>query len=321
MNFEGFMKKFGMKGTVREVIRHGTAATLLALLCATWSIPAHADFPIDVQQKEVEGDYYNAMLSFERMPKRIATTEAIISAAQSAWALSLPEKAIEQYEKALHDQGLPEVERARIEFARGAIEFQEGNPQVAIVFAERAINRLHDPSPLRGKLWLLWAESLIKLNSVGAAEEKYRLAQKEVGKEDRAEADFLAAQCQLRLGHTADAIDNFARIPVNHGRAPEAIRALAALSMGSGDFSQASFWLETGRSKFPDRFLDSWVDYALLTIAAREKNIARVQEIRAAAAMKYPPSDPWLTLLEAKAESALWEQRQVGGGSHVGKSE
>lgn len=305
---------------VRAAVLHVGAFLLVFLFTLTWSIPARADFPIDVQQKEAEGDYYSAMLAYERMPKRISTTEAIISAAQSAWALSLPDQAIEQYEKALHDKSLPPVERARIEFARGAIEFQEGNPQVAIVFAERAIDRLTDPSPLRGKLWLLWAESLMKLNSVGAAEEKYQLAQKEVGPEHRPEADFLAAQCQLRLGHIQSAIENFARIPLDHGRTPEAIRALAALSLQGGDYSQVSFWLETGRNRFPERFLDSWVDYALLIVAAKEKDIAKVQEIRTAAAGKYPPSDPWLTLLEAKAEAAQWDQRHSEGGRNVSNS-
>lgn len=281
---------------------------ILTLLCST---PVRADYPIDVQRFVAEGDYYSAMLSFERMPKRIATTDSVLAAAQSAWALSLPSVAVEHFERALQDRDLPDVERARIEFSRGAIELQENNPQVAIVFAERALRRISEASPLRGKVWLLWAESLMKLGSPGAAEDRYQKALQEVAEEDRPEAAFLLGQCQLSLGNAAGARENFARIPLTHPRTPEAIRALALLSLKTGDYTQTSFWLETGRSRFPDKFLDSWVDYALLSAAAREENIARVQEIRAAAAGKYPPSDPWLTLLEARAEAVLWEQRQT----------
>ncbi len=300
----------------RDVI----ALICILVLTALTSFPAQADYPIDVQRAAADGDYYNAMLSYERMPKRLATTPAILSAAQSAWALSLPHLAIENYEKALRDPQLSDIERARIELTRGIIELQEGNPQVAVLFAERAHERLKESSPLRSKIWLLWAEALMRLGSTGAAEEKYKNAQIEAAPEDRGEINFLLGQCQLNLGHQSDAIANFAKVPLNSQRTPDAMRALALLSLETNDFTQASFWLETGRVKFPERFLDSWVDYALVTIAARANDTAKVEELRKAAVAKYPPSDPWLTLLEAKAEVLLWHVRHPTGGSDVSKS-
>jgi tetratricopeptide (TPR) repeat protein len=298
---------------------------IVALLCviiltAITSLPVSADYPIDVQRAAAEGDYYTAMLSYERMPKRLATTPAILSAAQSAWALSLPKIAIENYEKALRDPQLSDLERARIELTRGVIELQEGNPQVAILFAERASEKLKESSSLRSKIWLLWAEGLMRLGSVGAAEEKYKSAQAEAAPEDRGEIHFLLAQCQLNMGHQSDAIINFAKVPLNSQRTPDAMRSLALLSLETNDFAQASFWLETGRVKFPERFLDSWVDYALVTIAVRANDIPKVEELRKAAVAKYPPSDPWLTLLEAKVEGLLWNIRHPRGGLDVSKS-
>jgi tetratricopeptide (TPR) repeat protein len=302
-----------MAMSYEKIIREGSAVLLLLILLLCTSVPTRADYPIDVQKLEAEGDYYKAMLAFERMPKRVATTQALLSAAESAWALSLPQHAIERYEKALHDQSLSNEERARIELTRGVIELQEGNPQTAIVFSERALSRLTSPSGLRGKVWLLFAESLMKLNAAGQAEEKYKRAQAEVDVSEKAEVDFLLARCQLILGRTHEAIENYARIPLNHERTAEAIRSLSLLSLNAGDYSQALFWLETGKSKFPEKFLDSWVEYAILLVATKDKNLNKVREIRDAAVAKFPPSDPWLTLLEAKAEAFLWENRQIQG--------
>lgn len=319
---ESFYRRVRKSGS--RLYRQAGWQDIVALLCVViltvlTSFPVSADYPIDVQRAAADGDYYTAMLSYERMPKRLATTPAILSAAQSAWALSLPKIAIENYEKALRDPQLSDIERARIELTRGVIELQEGNPQVAILFAERASEKLKESSSLRSKVWLLWAEALMRLESVGAAEEKYKNAQIEAAPEDRGEINFLLAQCQLNLGHQSDAIMNFAKVPLNSQRTPEAMRSLALLSLETNDFTQASFWLETGRVKFPERFLDSWVDYALVTIAIRANDIQKVDELRKAAVAKYPPSDPWLTLLEAKVEGLLWNTRHPRGGPDVSK--
>jgi hypothetical protein len=249
------------------------------------------------------------MLAFERLPKRIATTPAILAGAQSAWALSLPRIAIERFERALRDPSLTEIERARIELSRGVIELQEANPQSAVLYAERALKKLPQVSSLRSKVWLLWAESLMRMGSTGAAEEKYKSALAEAATEDQAEIHFLSGRCAAQLGHFSDAAHHLSKIPLNHHRAAEAIRELAEISLSSGDDEQTAFWLETGRSRFPDKFLDSWVDYARVSLAIKNKERAQIEEILRESQNKYAPSDPWRTLLEASVESFYWNER------------
>jgi hypothetical protein len=86
------------------------------------------------------------------------------------------------------------------------------------------------------------------------------------------------------------------------------------IALDTGKMKSASFWLKKGRAEYPDSFLDSWVDYALLRIAMSENDQVAVREVRAAATKKYPPSDPWLNLLQAAAEGFEWARLKPGLG-------
>jgi tetratricopeptide (TPR) repeat protein len=279
----------------------------LAGSCLFVAAGAAAQHPIDVQRKVMKGSYLDALALYDKMPRRQVTTEATVAAGKAAWALSLPERAIEEFERALQDKNLGAVERARLALSRGIIEYQEGRYQVAILYAEKAIGNLAKESPLQAKAWLLWGESLARLNSFGAAEHKYQKALAASLPAERPDVHFLLGVCQMRLGRPNDARDNFERVPLQHARTSMAIRNLAAISLDEKRFRQAEFWLKKGRAEYPDNFLDSWVDYALLRAAAEAKDLDAVKAIQSDAQKKYPPSDQWLTLLNAAAESFAWE--------------
>lgn len=282
--------------------------TLLSILIVP--VQGWGDHPIDVQRLAAQGEYFQALATNDRVANRVSTTDSVLAAARSAWALSLPQPAADLYEKALRDSTLSPTDRARIELARGIIEYQENRPQVAALFADRALARLPNPGPLRSKVWLLHAESKMKLRAFGAAERFYEKALEESDPADVTEVSFLLGQCQVVLGKETEARVSLKRVPLDHERTPAALRYLAQISLRSGDSDQTAFWLETGREKYPESFLDSWVDYALLKIAAEQNNFEKVREIREQALKKYPPSDYWLSLLEAQAEVYEWQRRQ-----------
>lgn len=268
-----------------------------------------AEHPIDIQRLAARGDYYEALLAYERIPKRVMTSDAVLAAAKSAWALSLPDRAIEEYEHLLAQPGLPITERARIELSRGIIELQEGRPQVAVVYAERAVNRLADPSELRSRIWLLWAESLAAVKSLDMAEDRYTKALEEAAPESRAEIYFLRGQCRMMLGKDFDAVSDLKEVPLHNDRTGASLRYLAQIEYKLNNIQESAFWLETGRKDYPEDFLDSWVDYVLLTNAADEGSILKVRSIREEANKKYPPSDYWISLMEARAEALEWSVR------------
>ncbi|MGI6524461.1 MAG: tetratricopeptide repeat protein [Bdellovibrionota bacterium] len=282
---------------------------LFPLCYIAFASSAAAQHPADVQKLTADKDYFEALKIYESMPKRKVTVDATVAAAKSAWALSLPQKAIDEFEKALRDKSIDDIQRARLLLSRGIIEYQEDRFRVAILFAERVITLLKEASPLRSKAWLLWGESLARLKSYGAAEDKYLKALKESNSADLPAVYYLLGNAQFKLGKLEKARESFENIPLQHPNAPFAMRRLAEISLQEKKFDQGAFWLARGQRDFPDHFIDSWVDYALLQIAIHQDNKDSVMAIQEKALKKYPPSDEWLSLLNAAVEEFLWKDR------------
>ncbi len=268
--------------------------------------PAAAQHPIEVQRLAAKGDFFEALRIYDKMPRRKTTPEAAVAAGKAAWALSLPNRAIEEFEKALQSENLDDVQRGRLLLSRGIIEYQENRHRVAILYAEKALGVLKQASPLRAKAWLLWGESLSRLKSYGAAEHKYLKALEESPEADAPAIHYLLGVAQQKLGKLKEARENLEKIPLYHDDTPNALRRLAEISLAEKKFEEAAFWLKRGRRDYPESFLDSWVEYALLEIAIQRKDKTAVAQIQEAAQQKYPPSDAWLSLLNAAAEEYRW---------------
>jgi tetratricopeptide (TPR) repeat protein len=265
-----------------------------------------AQHVIDIQRAAADGDYFKALATYDAMPKRRITTEATLAAAQSAWGLGLSDRARLEFDRVLRSEQLSKEERARVLTERGVIEFQEGAYQQAAVFAERAVVEARKYPAQAGRAYLLWGESLTALGQHAAARERYSRAILNVADNEKPEVYFLLGRAQFDLGDYGAARDNFERVPVDHPRAAEAIRGLAEASLKVGDFAQASFWLTQGRERFPQRFLDSWVDYALVRCAIGQKEPSAIANLRTDAEQRLPPSDNWLILMQGMAEAFEW---------------
>jgi len=266
-----------------------------------------AQHPVDIQKKAAEAQYWESLVEYEKMPRRKVTAEAAVAAAQSAWALSLPERADQEFDLALKDESLGATPRARIYLSKGILAHQEGRSQVAALYAQKTIEVLDSPGPLRARAWLLWGETLSAQGAYGAAREKYQAALAEAGPDDLGEINYFLGECELKLGRLEEARTFLEAVPMHHERTAQAMRLLAQTALESGRYAVAGFWLARGREDYPDSFLDSWVDYALVKVAIAEKDETRMTALRQQAAQKYPPSDPWLTLLNAAAEAYEWK--------------
>lgn len=266
-----------------------------------------AQHSMEVQRRSAEADHLAALVAYERTPKRTLSSDARVAAARSAWALSLPERALEEFERVLAEGSLERVEQARLHLSIGILHFQEGRYQVAGLKAERAVELLDEAGPLRSKANFLWGESLYRLGSAGMAAERYSAALTEAAPEDRPDIHFALGTCARALGTFAVAREHFENVPLRHDRTAAAIRNLAEIGLETKNFANAGFWLARGRADYPDSFLDSWTDYALVRVAIHQGRLDDVRRVRAEAQMKYPASDGWLTLLNAAAETYEWK--------------
>lgn len=291
-----------MKGVIKII--------LLASFCLVFTIGnLQAQHSIEVQKAQLNNDNWKALILFEKMPKRVSTKEAVISAGKSAWALGLVEKASILFDKALMEDNLDIETKADLLLSRGLIEYQEDNFEVAILFAKKASELFKSSHPFRGRAYLLWAESLYAKNALGAAESIYRNALSEIDSESINEVNYLLGRCLLKNGKYDEAELSFAEIPFDNERAPEVIKYLAEISFDREDYKQVIILLSAGRKNYKNKFLDAWVDYVLGVSEINENNLAKAKAIQAEANKIYPPSDYWLTLLNTKIEAAMYKRR------------
>jgi tetratricopeptide (TPR) repeat protein len=273
---------------------------------------AYAQHPVDVQRLTAEGDHFRALSLYEILPVRQLDEGTYISAAKSAWALGLTKQATELFDTVLRNRELNQDDRARITLSRAVIEYQEERYQEASLFAEKATGYLVEKSPLRGRALLLLGQSLLRLGAYASAEERLLQALSDAAPSDRPDVAFSLGSAQVKLGKLSDAERSFKAIPTDHVRAASAVRSLASISLQSDQGERARFWIERGKSNYPEAFLDSWADYGLTTVALKEGNMPQAREVVERAERRYPPSDAWLILMQAALEQAEWNQGTQG---------
>jgi len=283
---------------------------LFALLVSATS-NVEAQHPIEVERKAQEGKWLEALATYHALPSRRITPTAAIAAGKSAWALGLVSEAKNEYDRALHLESpvdaLSSVDRARVLFARGIIEFQERNYRGAIVFVEKADEIVSEEGPLRSEIYQLWGEALYKLNKIKGASEKLEEALNGIKPESKGDLAYLLASAQMQLGKLDEAKSNFEMVPLRHPKSPLAMKGLASIAFEEKHFDEVVFWLNKGREEFSESFLDSWVDYALVKAYAQLGETEELKTSYERALKIYPPSDGWLVLLQAVAEEYLWQ--------------
>lgn len=267
---------------------------------------AMAQHPVDVQRLSAEGDHFRALTVYELLPARRMVADTHIAAAKSAWALGLTRQAAGIFDAVLRGDSLTIDDRARITLSRGIIEYQEEHFQEAALFSERAASYMAETAPLRGRALLLWGQSLLKLMAYASAEEKLIRALADAAAADRPEVNFALGAAQMKLGKLSDAEKAFKAIPADHSRAAEAVRALATISLQTEQHNRAQFWIEKGRSSYPDAFLDSWAEYGLTQVALKKGDMVTARAVAEQAQKKFPSSDEWLILMEGALEQAEW---------------
>lgn len=283
--------------------------TIGLLLCLTLISTAQAQHPVEVQKYLAQGEYFEALKTYYALPKRRISNETRIAAAKSAWALSLTSDAIAEFDQVLRDPNLDPVTRADVTLIRGVIEFQEGRFQEANLYAEKAYDLLPQASALRARALILWGQALLRAKAYGAAEEKFSQAITEASDNDLSEAHYWAGNVRYKLGQLDLARKDFESIPMGHDRTAGAIRYLARIALDTRQYKSVEFWLTKGRAEYPDQFLDSWVDYALVQVASHNGDYKAISSQLERIRKDFPASDSWVPLVEAEAELGSWRAR------------
>lgn len=269
---------------------------------------AEAQHAIEVQRLHSTGKFLESLVEYERIPKRRVSVDAVVAAGKSAWALGLPTRALQEFDLALRKRGLDTLQQAEILLSEGIIHYQEGESEVAISYAERSLDMVKPPHLLRSRALLLWAEALTRLGRFAEAETRFVEALAESSPEDRHNALYGLGTVRMNLGKTNEAREAFEAIPTESEHAAEAVRHLAELALRERNFKRAYQWLVKGQREHAEFFLDSWVQYALVRCAVAQHQLSLVSDLQRVANERFPPSDGWITLLNAEAESFIWSE-------------
>jgi tetratricopeptide (TPR) repeat protein len=282
------------------------AATIFVASAAS---VANAQHSSDIQKLHSEGEYFKALSMYELLPRKKVTDDGKIAAAKSAWALGLNRQAAEQIDEILRGGQIGQDTRVRLVLSRGVIEYQDERYQEAALFAQKAIGTMTEPSPLRGRAYLLWGQSLFRVGLYGEARERFVSALNDARGSDKGEANFSLGLAEVKLNRYEDAQKHLEAIPVDHERTGAAIRLLADIAIETRQEVKAKFWIEKGRAEHPDSFVDSWADYALLQVALAKGDLDEARRLTDAAQRSFAPSDPWIILMLATVEQAEWKKR------------
>lgn len=269
---------------------------------------AEAQHGIEVQRFASSGEYYKALTTYQSLPDRIITDEVRASAAESAWALSLPGKAAYEFDKILRsEKELSPQRKARILISRGIIEYQEGRYQESALFAEKALSHLPEASVLRARANMLLAQTYQSMKSYGLAEDRFSRALLETSEEEKGEILYQRGTVRVLLGKYEEAKEDFKLVPLGHDRTPQTMKALARLAFDAGNWDDVQFWIKKGREEYADQLLDSWIDYALIRASIEKNDLKAASAALGDAKARYPESDAWLLAGEAAIEVTNWK--------------
>ncbi len=269
---------------------------------------ALAEHPINVQENAINKEYYKAMISFEKLPKQKVTKDVLLAAAQSAWALSLPDKAIELFDSILNNFELSQKERAKIYFFKGIIEFQEERISSAELLARETIKITHNDS-LKASALKLLGDCSFKMKQYGQAQKQYTKALEFASKEEINSIYFQRGSAFFYLGKLNEASKDLEKVSLENEDAVSAIKLLIKISLEEKNFKALKHWIKVANTEFSEQFIDSWLDYAKLQLAIHEKDKNLSKKILKEAQEKFPPSDPWINLAMASFETFLWNER------------
>ena len=283
--------------------------SIYALTCAFLNFVltsvSYAEHPTVIERLFLDEKYFEALVSYKKLPERQRTSRVVDIGIQSAWALGLNQEALSEINY-LVERFPKKVEKdARFALTQAIILFQEGELTRA---SEVVSHMLHSDSLKR----TIRGEALLLLGHIAYKKANYEHTNTYVSEALSLLAPDSRADAHLLLGLSFFEIEDYQRsrqhlieLPPEHNEAGRAIKLLSKLAILRSDFNAASAWLKEGQRLFPSIFVDSWVDYALVRIAIARQDREGIFKLLKKAQEKYPPSDVWMSLLESTVEIYL----------------
>lgn len=275
--------------------------SLLLVINFSYSTCAVAQ-SVPVRQFTAAGLHFDALSEAET--KSQLSLDDQLSAARSAWALGLADKARGYWDEALANESLVGEEKTKELLARAILELQEGSLESARSLAEKTTANLQ-PGDLRSQFWLLIAESLRMQGAMIQSESYYQRAVAEGSNETKSEATYLLGECQLKQGRMNEARYSFAGVESRGKFAVAAIRRLIEIDLSQKSYEGVLTWITQGRENYPTEFEDPWIGYADITALLEAGRTEDAGQELSKLKKRHSEQEPWFQVSSATYEARL----------------
>jgi len=257
---------------------------------------------VPVRQLTAAGLHFDAVSEAET--KSQLSLDDQLSAARSAWALGLADKARGFWDEALANESLVGEEKTKELLARAILELQEGSLESARSLAEKTTATLPS-SDLRSQFWLLIAESLRMQGAMVQSESYYQRAVQEGSTDTKSEATYLLGECQLKQGRMNEARYSFAGVESRGRFAVAAIRRLIEIDLTQKSYEGVLTWITQGRQNYPSEFEDPWIGYADITALLEAGRTEDAGQELSRLKNRHSEQEPWFQVASATYEAKL----------------
>ena len=260
---------------------------------------------VPVRQLTLSGLHFEALT--EAASKSSLSLDDQLSAARSAWALGLADKARGYWDEALANESLVGEEKTKELLSRAILELQEGSLEESRRLAERTTANLPE-GDLRSQFWLLIAESLRMQGALVQSESYYQKAVAEGASETKSEATYLLGECQLKQGRMNEARYSFAGVESRGKFAVAAIRRLIEIDLNQKSYEGVLTWISQGRENYPSEFEDPWIGYADITALLEAGRTEDAGQELSKLKNRHSETEPWFQVASATYEATLLKE-------------
>ena len=283
---------------------------LVLFLLAVSSVTFAQSMP--VRQLTLSGLHFDALT--EADSKSQLSLDDQLSAARSAWALGLANKARSYWDEALANESLVGEEKNKELLSRAILELQEGSLEESRRLAERTTANL-PAGDLRSQFWLLIAESLRLQGAMVQSEGYYQKAVAEGSSETKSEATFLLGECQLKQGRMNEARYSFAGVESRGKFAVAAIRRLIEIDLNQKSYEGVLTWISQGRQNYPSEFEDPWIGYADILALLEAGRMDDAGQELGRLKSRHSEKEPWFQVASASYEAKLLKENLIAQAS------
>jgi tetratricopeptide (TPR) repeat protein len=276
-----------------------------ALVLLLFSSSCIAQHPGDIEKAFAENNFLKSFKLFFQLEERNRTARLYRIAAESAWGLGLQTEAIKILDELFVTIRGSREDKNWALLTKAIILFQEKKFKDCASVLDSLEQRIMQSDSLQGELLGLRAQLYAIQNQKNVAIDLLKEAIVLVNDKSKEDFALVLGTLLFKLGKFDESKLYLTQVPPNHEEAFRATKLLTEISLNQGKLEEANLWIEEGLRVHPQDLYDSYTDFMKVKIAIATNDKNKVKKLVNRIQEKYPNTDHWKSLIDAKYEIFL----------------